>query len=204
MEKYKQKRLLVTCTCEYCGAKYQKPASEYNRNIKMHRHNFCSRSCAGKYVNSLELPLTEKQLQNQRNIKLYSGNHRDEYSPFRELYRRVKARYKEVNLTLEDLKQQWELQQGKCAYTSLLLILPSNKHKTDIRYTASLDRIDSTKGYIKGNIQYVAMPINFMKHTLNHNTFVEYLKEITTLIFIKDQTISSSSNIEEQDAQAGN
>ena len=44
MELYKQKRKLITITCDYCGKEFSKPESEYKRNVKLGRHNFCSRS----------------------------------------------------------------------------------------------------------------------------------------------------------------
>lgn len=37
--------------------------------------------------------------------------------------------------------------------------------------TASLDRIDSSKGYIEGNIQWVHKDINFMKQEMDENSF---------------------------------
>lgn len=42
--KYKQKRKLVEFTCDYCNSKNTKPESEFKRNIKLGRHNFCSRN----------------------------------------------------------------------------------------------------------------------------------------------------------------
>lgn len=61
---------------------------------------------------------------------------------------------KEVLVTIDDILQLWVDQQGKCALTSLALELPSyNTTCRDIRVCASLDRIDSSKGYIKENLQ---------------------------------------------------
>ena len=202
MEKYKQNRILTTCTCDHCGAEFQKPLSEYIRNQKLHRHNFCSRSCAGKYRQALNLPFTQAQIDSQNSISRYSGNRRDMYSPFRETLHRVQRRFKEVDITLEDLKELWEEQEGKCAYTKLPLILPTGTYRPDIRYQASLDRIDSNMGYIKGNIQFVAAPINYMKSTMSDKVFKDYLKEIVS-VFAENQTISSPS-VEGQDALAGN
>jgi len=44
--------------------------------------------------------------------------------------------------------------------------------------TASVDRIDSNKGYIKGNVQFVHKDINLMKNVLNIEYFIEMCKKI--------------------------
>lgn len=204
MEKYKLHRRLVTIKCDYCGCKCEKPISEVNRNKKLNKHLFCSRSCSGKYVNSLKLPPTEKQLQSQQNIRKYSGNHRDKYSGLRELLRRAKRRDNNCNLTLDYMLEVWNNQNGICPYSKLKLILPKTNNKDiPIPHLASLDRIDSQKGYIIGNIQFVSVPINYMKSTMSDLQTKEFINEMISAIFIAGQTISSSSN-EEQGAQAGN
>jgi len=42
--------------------------------------------------------------------------------------------------------------------------------------TASLDRIDSSKGYESGNIQWVHKQLNNMKQALPENEFFEWIK----------------------------
>jgi hypothetical protein len=44
-------RKLITFVCENCGKEAQKPESEYKRNLKEGRKNFCSRSCSASYNN---------------------------------------------------------------------------------------------------------------------------------------------------------
>ena len=177
MKKYKLNRKLIEIECDCRHMQFQKPLSEYNRNIKLGRHNFCSRSCAIKFSNSVRQK-TEKMIQAQNNLKNYANNHKDEYSPFRYLLRTVRNRFKEFNLTLEDLKILWEKQNGICPYTGIKLKLPSYTTKVPIEERASLDRIDSTKGYVVGNVQYVSTPINFLKGTMSDIQTKEYLKKI--------------------------
>ena len=43
IKKYMQNRKLITFVCDCCGKEAQKPLSEYNRNKKLGRKNFCSR-----------------------------------------------------------------------------------------------------------------------------------------------------------------
>ena len=79
----------------------------------------------------------------------------------------------------QDLKQQWEKQKGKCIYSGIDLEL--SKHNKIVKNpitSASLDRIDSSKGYIKGNIQFVSRSINYMKGEMNHKETIHLCKLI--------------------------
>lgn len=67
-------------------------------------------------------------------------------------------------------------QGGKCALSGLDLKFPS-KHK-DKSWTASLDRIDSSKGYIEGNVQWVHKDVNIMKNKFDQEYFIEICKKI--------------------------
>lgn len=76
------------------------------------------------------------------------------------------------DLTIEQLDLIWSLQDGKCAYTNRELSLdPSTS-------TASLDRIDSSKGYVADNVQFVHKSVNIMKWALPENEFLQFIKEI--------------------------
>lgn len=57
-----------------------------------------------------------------------------------------------------------EVQNGKCALTGLPI---SIKDKT-----ASLDRVDSSEGYVEGNLQWLHKDINMMKRHYNQGYFV--------------------------------
>ena len=154
-----------------------KAKSEYERNIRLDKKNFCSRSCAARYNNS-------HRANPNHNISQYSNNHRDEFTPFRYSLRCAKRRYKGCTLTLEDLQEQWELQQGVCPYTKLRLTLPENGNVNtlDVTIRASLDRIDSDKPYEVGNIQFISTPINYMKNTMSDEQTREYLRVISANI----------------------
>ena len=45
--------------------------------------------------------------------------------------------------------------------------------------TASLDRIDSTKGYIEGNIQWIHKHLQFLKQATNNDEFINWCKLIS-------------------------
>jgi hypothetical protein len=74
-----------------------------------------------------------------------------------------------VNITKE---YAWDLfikQNKKCALSGIDIKIDS----TGIYNTASIDRIDSSKGYEVGNIQWVHKHINFMKRTYTQEYFIE-------------------------------
>lgn len=201
-------RTTVTFICDECGKEGIKAKTEYERNLKLGRKNYCCRKCAsigaaktrtGKHYQKSEAQIAH--------IRSMADNRKDIFTPFRYTLRAIKRRSKEVNVDLEYLKELWENQKGICPYTGLHLILPrsSNIHEIDLPHRASLDRIDSSKGYIKGNVQYISTPINYMKSTMSDLETKRFLKEISsyTSSFEEDQTISSSQD-EMLDAQAGN
>ena len=85
------------------------------------------------------------------------------------------ARQRHIPFKIE-IKETWDLfieQGGRCTLTGVPLTLhPSHLNKG--ANTASLDRIDSTKGYVKGNIQWVHKVINFMKSSLSDAEFIRW------------------------------
>jgi hypothetical protein len=78
------------------------------------------------------------------------------------------------------IEQAWSLfikQNRQCAISGVPLKFASCTEYYDEK-TASLDRIDSTKGYTIDNIQWVHKDINFMKHKCPLNKFVEWCRLI--------------------------
>ena len=202
IKKYMQNRKLITFVCDCCGKEAKKPLSEYNRNKKLGRKNFCSRSCAIRYANKNKLhTFTDKCREHLLSI---CNNQIDEYTSFRYILRSVYKRFKEVDIDLEYLKQLWETQKGICPYTGIKLKLPTYKNHNFYFDCASLDRIDSSKGYIKGNVQFISLPINYMKSTKSDIEVKQFLKQISsyTSHFCEDETISSPQEV--LGAQAGN
>jgi len=69
------------------------------------------------------------------------------------------------SITSEYLYSVWEKQSGCCAYTGIPLELGTGE--------ASVDRIDSSKGYIEGNVQWVLTKVNRMKWDSSEKEFLE-------------------------------
>ena len=90
----------------------------------------------------------------------------------------AKIRNLEFNITI---KQMWDLflkQNRKCALSGLELKF-HKKRKMASDGNASLDRIDSSKGYTNDNIQWIHTDINQMNMEFAEDKFHNYCKVIT-------------------------
>ena len=79
------------------------------------------------------------------------------------------------------IEYAWELyqkQQGKCALSKIPIVFGLANHRTSCT-TASLDRIDSTIGYIKDNVQWVHKSINIMKCDLSSDIFIGFCHSVS-------------------------
>lgn len=163
--------------CFECQSDFQIPLKEYTRQIKRGRnpeHFFCSLSCTGKYSNKV----SPKKGNPENLIKAEY----DEFSPFR--YHLKQATLKRNNrklhpcdIDLPYLKQLWEEQNGICALSGLPMI-PRILQDRSQPSSASLDRIDSSKGYIKGNVQFVCCSINLAKKDYSQSQILEFIEQI--------------------------
>ena len=89
----------------------------------------------------------------------------------------AKNRNIEFNITMEDMHNQLIKQNHKCNLSNILLIISSRRqYKTN---TASIDRIDSSKGYTPDNIQWVHKDINLMKNKFPQEYFIETCHKIS-------------------------
>lgn len=169
-----RKKTELICDNENCRKHYQKDLSEYKRNLKLGRKNYCSLKCVGECTSHYLEGYGEKNKHN-----LISDNRKDKYTGLREHLNRVKRRNKNYNITLDDLLNQWIKQDGICPYTKLKLIHPRGRDKSEPYFIASLDRVDSTKGYIKGNIQFISMMANFAKNNSTHEQMMKFCEIIS-------------------------
>lgn len=85
-------------------------------------------------------------------------------SQYRKFQKSANNRSLEWDLSLEDFSLLFK---GKCALTGWDITLDHSK------ITASLDRIDSTKGYKKDNVRWVHVMVNMCKNKYDEKKFVE-------------------------------
>ena len=89
------------------------------------------------------------------------------------------------DITLEFLWNLFLKQDKKCAISGIQIYLNKNwskqnkGKKTKVIQTASLDRIDSNKGYTKDNVQWVHKTINLMKGQLTDLEFITVCKIVS-------------------------
>lgn len=175
------KRTIVTYKkCFACGKTICKRKAEINRQIRNGKTKFyCNNRCAGK-INCQHL----KKYHGKYNNNLITGSQKDEYSDFKWYMKVVKKSSKErnheYNIDCEYLKELWEKQRGICPITKKKLELRTHSYENKSQpYSASLDRIDSSKGYTKGNVRFVALIFNYARNTFSDNEVLDFCKVVT-------------------------
>lgn len=90
----------------------------------------------------------------------------------------------EFNISIEDMQSLLEKQNFKCALTGddITMSLENSAFRIAkgiaIHNTASLDRIDSSKGYTLENIQWVHKEINLIKQNLKEQDLLVWCKKL--------------------------
>lgn len=99
------------------------------------------------------------------------------------------ARDRNIQYVVSDeyIWQKFLSQNRKCALTGKLLIFATTWD--DYAQTASLDRIDSSKGYIEGNIEWVHKDVNMMKIDYSKEEFIQ----ICNAVFCRHPRINNTS-----------
>ena len=168
----------IKLICENCKVEFEREIKIYNyRQVKKKQLPFCNLSCSTIHRNK-HTPKSSF-INNGKRITQYANNKHDEFSQFRYFISKCKSRKKEYDLDLQYLKNLWETQHGICPYTGIKMNLPENTYsKTCNLKRASLDRIDSSLGYIKGNVEFVCLFINLAKNKYSKEKVIQFLLEL--------------------------
>ena len=78
-----------------------------------------------------------------------------------------------LDIKVDYIKQLVEEQQNKCIYSGVEFVW-----EYGVNHKPSLDRIDSSKGYIRGNVQLVTTIVNQAKSDLMETEFLKMVKSI--------------------------
>ena len=91
----------------------------------------------------------------------------------------AKKRKMLLTITPEYLVDIWIKQDGRCKFTGEKLYFGKNSEEFSTGSSASVDRIDSSIGYVEGNVQWVHKHINFMKLSKTDKEFVEWCQKVS-------------------------
>jgi hypothetical protein len=113
------------------------------------------------------------------------GNESKGWKGYQEIYggywNRIRSEARKRGLKFNfTIEKAWDLflsQQKRCALTGEEIRFGSSLERT-----ASLDRIDSSKGYEEGNVQWVTKEVNFAKQSLSQKDFVELCKRVSAFM----------------------
>ena len=80
-------------------------------------------------------------------------------------------------ITLRDIVDLWEEQNGRCAVTNLVMThhRDGTGHKD---FNASIDRLNPNIGYTRDNIRLVCYAVNIMRHRMDESEFYFWIKSI--------------------------
>lgn len=88
---------------------------------------------------------------------------------FSKLKRDAEKRNLPFEITIEDIHNQYNQQKELCAFSGFPLVFG---------YDASVDRIDSSKGYTIDNIQIVHKDLNMMKRDMDNTDFILWCRAV--------------------------
>jgi len=184
------RKQVLSCGCSYRNDLTNQRfdsliAIKYLRTTEPHHRVYwlCQCDC-GKFIEVTSKNLIRKSTKNcgDRNIHKhykYKGYQDIPGSLFHRMKDGARKRNHEFDITIE---QMWELflkQNKKCALSGRDIDFGDFNIITQYRKTtASLDRIDSKKGYTIDNVQWVHRDINMMKHIYDQGYFISTCREI--------------------------
>jgi hypothetical protein len=129
--------------------------------------------------------------QKQISIKYYINGGKELF--FKKLFKDLKnnaiKRNIEVNINLQDIINVFESQNGKCNLSGIdltTLYIPGSGKWNNI-HNASIDRINSKKGYYPDNIQIICSMINIMKWDLDQDDFIKLCQTINNFHISKEK-----------------
>ncbi len=98
---------------------------------------------------------------------------------------KAKTKNMEFTITIQEIWNLFEKQHRLCALTGLPISFEQSqrlKKKNGSETTASLDRIDSNKGYTIDNVQWIHKDVNKMKNAFTQDRFLEICRLVTEQI----------------------
>lgn len=182
---------MVTLECEFCKESFQRLASEHKRNLAKGRSVTCSLSCSSclrmsKVSKTTKIEMGMRLAKYCQDNKISNKAFPIEIRPFKVFLKNIRMRNAKkgickTEITVEYLKELWESQNGICPYTGWKMTYLKS-HTDKLKLTpdrASLDRIDSSKGYEKGNLQFICWMAQIAKNSYSEEDLINFCKAVT-------------------------
>jgi hypothetical protein len=97
------------------------------------------------------------------------------------VFQNAKTRRPEgFNIELDDIIDLYYQQRGRCALSGRRMTHKREGVGDGHTDNISIDRIDSSIGYRKGNVQLICSTINFMKRSLADEQFIELCRDVAS------------------------
>lgn len=151
------------CVCD-CGNNEEVILSSYAIKHGVHKSCGCSKNPSGE------------RHPNYKGYKEISGNH------FNQIKTGAEIRSLSFKVSIEELWELFEKQKRQCSLSGLDIQfgIKSRIKEKQKECTASLDRIDSSKGYTIDNVQWVHKDINKMKNVHSQEAFINICRLVAS------------------------
>ncbi len=98
-------------------------------------------------------------------------------------------RRKDCEISLDYLENLWRVQSGRCALSGIEMTRVLGRGI--VQTNASIDRIDASKGYERGNVQLVCRSVNVMKMDMSQSEFLALCRSIVEACDAKDPSLAA-------------
>lgn len=175
-----ERKTLISLICANCSGPLLKETREVNRWKKQGRNYFfCSPSCSTSHRNKLQ----------PKPQNLTRGGAIDDLSPFRWFMLRARSRkqHEPTDLNHIYIKDLWEKQNGICSITGWQLILPKDTGgwQESSPRNASIDRIENDRGYVQGNVRFIALIANLARGQFSDVELREFCKAVVKFTHVQ-------------------
>ena len=157
--------------CINCGKEFSVNISKNRSTSK--QQLFCS-DCISSLTNWERKVIKMNKFPEIRNLYLQQKRNEFLRGYIKQILARTKKRAKCKNIDF-NLDESDIIIPKICPILEVPLVIGT---KGNYEYSPSIDRIDNTKGYIKGNIQIISKKANFMKNSASQEELIKFCKNI--------------------------
>jgi hypothetical protein len=171
-------------TCRECGDTSEKKRFKKGKNLCLDCSNTYMRNWYAKNSSHVKEYRSQPEVRESRKAAVRKAVQRSPEAFLRTLWHHVRKHSKSkrkhlkkailvCTVTYQDLLDLWESQQGRCALTNMPMDHVFNSLKT-----VSVDRIDSSEGYVPNNVQLVCKWVNLAKQDHTNADMLAIIEEL--------------------------